>query len=64
MEVSLEGNVVKQERLYLALVLLVAHPEFDVRVTEAIGIHGLEAATFYQTDADYASPQLGFSVHI
>lgn len=54
----------KQGCAYLALILLVPHPEFDIRVAEAVGIHGLEAATFYQTDADYTSPQLGFSVHI
>lgn len=41
-----------------------AHPEFDVRVTETVGIHWLQAATLYQTDADYASPQLGLSVHV
>lgn len=50
--------------VYLALVLLVAHPEFDIRVAQAIGIHRLEAATFDETDADYTSPQLSFSVHI
>lgn len=49
---------------YLALVLLVAHPEFDVRVTEAVGVHGLEATTFDQTDADDPPPQLSFSVHV
>lgn len=53
-----------KECVYLALVLLVSHPEFNVRVTEAVVIHGLEAATFYKADADDASPQLGFSVHI
>lgn len=49
---------------YLALVLLVSHPEFDIRVTKAVGVHGLEVAAFDQTDADYASPQLSFSVHV
>lgn len=49
---------------YLALVLLVSHPEFDVRVAEAVGVHGLQVVSFYQTDADDTSPQLGFSVHI
>lgn len=57
-------HILKEECVYLAFVLLVPHPEFDVRVAEAIGIHGLQATTFYQTDADYTSPQLGFSVHI
>lgn len=41
-----------------------AHPEFDVRVTEAVGVHGLEATTFDQTDADDPPPQLSFSVHV
>lgn len=50
--------------VYLALVLLVSHPEFDVRVAEAVGVHGLEATPFYQADADYASPQLSFPVHV
>lgn len=49
---------------YLALVFLVAHPEFDIRVAEAVGVHGLQATTFDQTDADDPSPELGFSVHI
>lgn len=49
---------------YLALVLLVSHPEFDIRVAKAVGVHGLEAVAFNQTDADDASPQLSFSVHV
>lgn len=53
-----------QRRVYLALVLLVSHPEFDVRVAEAVGVHGLQAAPFDQADADYASPQLSFLVHV
>lgn len=53
-----------QRCVYLALVLLVSHPEFDVRVAEAVGVHGLEAAPFDQADADYASPQLSFPVHV
>lgn len=53
-----------QRRDYLALVLLVPHPEFDVGVAEAVGVHGLEAAPFDQTDADYAAPQLRFPVHV
>lgn len=58
---QLNGTIPRE--VYLALVLLVSHPEFDIRVTEAIGIHGLELATFDQTDADYTSPKLSFFVH-
>lgn len=58
---QLNGTITQE--VYLALVLLVSHPEFDIRVTEAIGIHGLELAAFDQTDADYTSPELSFSVH-
>lgn len=53
-----------QRRDYLALVLLVPHPELGVGVAEAVGVHGLEAAPFDQADADDASPQLSFPVHV
>lgn len=53
-----------QRCVYLALVLLVPHSELDVRVAEAVGVHGLEATPFDQADADNASPQLSFPVHI
>lgn len=46
----------------LAFVLLMAHPKFDVGVTQAVSVHGLQVLTLDQSDADDASPQLRFPV--
>ncbi len=64
MVVTVKLRKKNSQLVHLAFVLLVPHPEFDVRVAQAVVVHGLKAATLDQTDADDTSPQLGFSVHV
>jgi len=49
---------------YLTFVLLMSHSKFDIRVTEAIGVHRLEVMGLNETDANYASPQLSLPVNV
>ncbi len=51
-------------RSYLTLVLLRAQFELDVRVTQAVLVHGEEVTTLDESDAHDAPPQLRLSVQL